>query len=118
MAYQGILVDVDYCTGCEACVLACQQEHGYTEAQFGLKITKLGPLHIDEAKKDYQYDFIPQFTKWCDLCAERVGEGNRPACVRHCPYGVITYGTVDELAALLKVKSKMLLFTPRSSDRA
>ena len=26
--------------------------------------------------------------------------------------------TVDELAALLKVKSKMLLFTPRSSDRA
>ena len=66
MAYQGILVDVDYCTGCEACVLACQQEHGYTEAQFGLKITKLGPLHIDEAKKDYQYDFIPQFTKWCD----------------------------------------------------
>ena len=44
-------------------------------------------------------------------------KGNRPACVRHCPYGVITYGTVDELASLLKVKSKMLLFTPRSADR-
>ena len=49
MAIQGILVDVDYCTGCEACVLACQQEHGYSEKEFGIKITKLGPLHIDEA---------------------------------------------------------------------
>ena len=51
MAIQGILVDVDYCTGCEACVLACQQEHGYSEKEFGIKITKLGPLHIDEANK-------------------------------------------------------------------
>ena len=39
MAIQGILVDVDYCTGCEACVLACQQEHGYSEKEFGIKIT-------------------------------------------------------------------------------
>ena len=76
MAIQGILVDVDYCTGCEACVLACQQEHGYSEKEFGIKITKLGPLHIDEANKVFQYDFIPQFTQWCDLCEERCGKGN------------------------------------------
>lgn len=104
MAYQGILVDVDYCTGCEACVLACQQEHGYTEAQFGLKITKLGPLHIDEAKKDYQYDFIPQFTKWCDLCAERVGKGKQPTCVQHCQAKCMEYGAIEELAATMGPK--------------
>ena len=77
MAIQGILVDVDYCTGCEACVLACQQEHGYSEKEFGIKITKLGPLHIDEANKVFQYDFIPQFTQWCDLCDERCGKGKK-----------------------------------------
>ena len=111
MAYQGILVDVDYCTGCEACVLACQQEHGYTEAQFGLKITKLGPLHIDEAKKDYQYDFIPQFTKWCDLCAERVGKGKQPTCVQHCQAQCLRYGDLEELSKELARKPKQMLFS-------
>ena len=114
MAYQGILVDVDYCTGCEACVLACQQEHGYTEAQFGLKITKLGPLHIDEAKKDYQYDFIPQFTKWCDLCAERTAKGKKPLCVKHCQSLVMQYGPVDELVANFDGKTKYALFVPKA----
>ena len=109
MAYQGILVDVDYCTGCEACVLACQQEHGYTEAQFGLKITKLGPLHIDEAKKDYQYDFIPQFTKWCDLCAERVGEGKQPTCVQHCQAQCLDWGDVEDLAKKVDRETQMIV---------
>ena len=99
MAIQGILVDVDYCTGCEACVLACQQEHGYSEKEFGIKITKLGPLHIDEANKVFQYDFIPQFTQWCDLCEERCGKGKKPTCVQHCQAQCLDWGPIEELAA-------------------
>ena len=109
MAYQGILVDVDYCTGCEACVLACQQEHVYSEHEFGLKITKLGPLHIDEAKKDFQYDFIPQFTKWCDLCAERVGKGKKPTCVQHCQAQCLAWGDVEELARTIDAPKQMIV---------
>lgn len=99
MAYRGILVDVNYCTGCEACVLACQQEHGYSEKQFGLKVAKLGPLRIEEDRKHYQYDFIPQFTEWCDLCEERTAKGKRPTCVQHCQAQCLKWGDVAELAA-------------------
>ena len=109
MAYRGILVDVDYCTGCEACVLACQQEHGYSEREFGLKITKLGPLHIDESKKDYQYDFIPQFTRWCDLCAERTAKGKQPTCVQHCQAQCLAWGDVEALARSLDAPKQMIV---------
>lgn len=98
MSYQGILVDVNYCTGCEACILACQQEKGYTEKQFGIKISQLGPLHIEEDKKRYEYDFIPQFTEWCDLCADRLGKGKLPSCVQMCQAQCMEWGDVEELA--------------------
>ncbi|MEE0246756.1 oxidoreductase [Ellagibacter isourolithinifaciens] len=109
MAIQGILVDVDYCTGCEACVLACQQEHGYSEKEFGIKITKLGPLHIDEANKVFQYDFIPQFTQWCDLCEERCGKGKKPTCVQHCQAQCLDWGPIEELAAKVNSPKQMIV---------
>ncbi len=109
MAYQGILVDVDFCTGCEACILACQQEHGYSEKEYGLTITKLGPLHINESQKDYQYDFIPQFTKWCDLCKNRVSKGKRPTCVQHCQAQCLDWGDMEDLAKRIDSTKQMIV---------
>lgn len=108
MSYQGILVDINYCTGCEACVLACQQEHSYSEKEFGLKISKLGPLHIEQDKKHWQYDFIPQFTEWCDLCEERVAKGKKPTCVQHCQAQCLQFGDVEELAAAIDSPKQMV----------
>ena len=109
MTCKGIMVDVNYCTGCEACVLAFQQEHGYTEKEFGITITQLGPLTIDAEKKHYEYDFIPQFTDWCDLCADRVAKGKLPTCVQHCQAQCLAYGTVDELAAKIDSPKQMVV---------
>ncbi len=97
MAFKGIKVDVNYCTGCETCVLACQQERGFTEKEFGVTVTQLGPFHITPDKKDYEFDFIPQFTDWCDLCEERTAKGKLPSCVQMCQAQCLEYGDMEEL---------------------
>ena len=109
MADYAILADVNWCTGCEACILACQQELGYDETKSGVEIEKIGPVVLDAAKKLYQYDFIPRFTEYCDLCAERTGKGKQPSCVQHCQAQCLEWGPADELAK--KVDDRHLLFT-------
>ena len=108
MTMYGILADVNYCTGCEACVLACQQEHGFSEKEFGIKIQKFGPWQIEEGKKHYQYDFLPYFTEWCDLCDKRCAKGKVPTCVQHCQAQCLEYGTIDELAKKIDGPKKIL----------
>ena len=109
MTIKGILCDVNYCSGCEACVVACQQEKEFDETKYGITITQLGPLQITEGKKDWQFDFIPQFTRWCDLCESRVAKGKQPSCVQHCQAQCLEYGSVEELAAKIDKPGMILV---------
>lgn len=89
-------------------------EHGYEPYQSGIRVVKFGPWKTEDGS--WQYDFVPIPTDWCDLCADRIAQGGgRPSCVRHCQYGVISCGEVDELTESFKTKQKMMLISPRRS---
>lgn len=109
----GLLIDYKWCTGCHACEVACQQEHGFApkelfdKGKFGIKIHEIGPYEIEEGK--YQYEFLPIPTQLCDLCADRVKKEKVPTCVKHCQTACIAYGPVGELAKRMDSK-EMTLF--------
>ena len=103
----GILVDYDWCTGCHSCEMACQMEHGFPIGQSGVQVCTMGPWLIEG--ETWQYDFAPIFGDQCDLCADRTAKGELPTCVHHCQANCMTYGTLDELSALLADHRKQTL---------
>lgn len=67
-----VVLDVESCIGCHACVLACP---------FGV---------IQEVKPE-------KFLTKCDLCEERLEFGALPACASACPTKAIRYIPVENL---------------------
>ncbi len=116
MAMNGILVDYQYCTGCYSCEVACQAVHELPLEQWGVKVMQNGPWPVKDAEGNetdtYVYDFIPAFTKICDLCADRREKGKLPSCVFHCQAKCMEFGPVEELAKRLDAKPQQYLWVP------
>ena len=108
----GLLVDYQYCSGCHACEVACKKEHDLPKGDFGIKIVQDGPRQCSDGV--WEYDYLPVPTHLCDLCAERVKEGRKPACVHHCLALCMEYGTVEEMAKRAEELGRnAVLFVPR-----
>ena len=107
----GLLIDYEFCTGCQSCEVACKEEHGIPVGQWGIKVIDEGPWQISE--KTWNWNKIAVPTDLCDLCADRVAEDKKPTCVHHCLAQVLKFGPVDELVADLDRKPKQVLFVPR-----
>ena len=69
-----VVYDPDKCIGCRYCMLAC-------------------PFHIPR----YQWDTTHPYMVKCDMCAERLEEGQLPACVEACPKGALKFGSRADL---------------------
>jgi anaerobic dimethyl sulfoxide reductase subunit B (iron-sulfur subunit) len=67
-----VLVDQDKCNGCRVCLEACQ---------FGAP----------------QFDDNGLMQK-CDMCLDRIENGQIPACAASCPTQALSWGTTEELA--------------------
>jgi Fe-S-cluster-containing dehydrogenase component len=109
MARKGLLINYDYCTGCHTCAVACKQEHGYPAGRWGIMVKDLTRETVDKV----QVDFLPFPTDLCDLCARRTAAGEKPACVKHCMAGCMSYGEVGELARAMETMPRSALFVPR-----
>ena len=93
---KGLLYDMEFCTGCFSCTVACKQEHGYDADIWGMKV--LEQIYTFP-NGHVQVDNVPFPTKLCDLCVDRIssGEDDKPACVKACQAGIVYYGEAEEL---------------------
>jgi Fe-S-cluster-containing dehydrogenase component len=112
MSRKGLLIEYEYCTGCQSCTVACKQEHGYAAGKWGIKVEEI----ITEGER-LRVDFLPVPTKYCDLCVKRVSGGGQPACVKACQAACMFHGDLDEMAKLMEAKPNSALFSPKYSAR-
>ncbi len=112
MSRKGLLFDMEYCTGCFACTVACKQENGYDADTWGIKIIEQIYTRPDG---HVQIDNVPFVTENCTMCAARIASGfdDKPSCVKHCQGSIIYYGTEEELTAKMKDLKRPLLCFPR-----
>ena len=108
MPRDGLLIEYEYCTGCQSCVVACKQEHDHPVGKNGIKLNEI----YTEGER-LRIDFLPFPTMHCDLCAARVTKGEKPACVKACQAATMWYGDVVEFAKLMEEKPRSVLFAPR-----
>lgn len=90
----GMVIDLDRCTGCQACVVACKQENNvpYSEpeqADRGRRISWIS-IHceIEGNYPDVKVRFMPMLCQHCD----------RPPCIEVCPTGA-TYKNNEGIVA-------------------
>jgi len=69
-----VVYDPTKCIGCRYCMLAC-------------------PFHIPR----YEWDRTIPYMRKCDMCFERLQDGQLPACVEACPSEALTFGDRKEL---------------------
>lgn len=109
MPENALVINYEYCSGCHSCEVACQVEHQLETGQYGIKILQDGPRQLENDK--WEYNYLPMPTSLCDLCVDRVSEGRLPKCVHHCQAGIMDYGTVEEMAKVMKEKPNSVMFT-------
>lgn len=82
-----VLVDTDTCVGSRACMAACPYEARYfnwTEPPASKRMPMPSTPQMPVAKKGT--------VGKCVLCADRLPQGELPACVSGCPMGVLYIG--------------------------
>lgn len=107
MNQYGLMIDYEWCTGCYSCEVACRNEHSLPLDKWGIKLTEIGPWKVGDRK--WEWNYIPVPTDLCDMCADRVAKGKKPACVHHCQALCMEYGTIEELSKKMSEKGKKVM---------
>jgi len=110
MPRNGLLIEYEYCTGCHTCEVACKQENDFPAGKWGIKLNEI-VTELTDGK--IRIDYMPFLSEYCNLCAARTGNGEQPACVKHCPAGCMMYGTISELAKAMEDKPRSVIFAPK-----
>lgn len=74
-----ILVDLDRCTGCHTCEIACKTEN---EGKQYVDVAQWGPEILGGEMRTF---YIPLMSGPSDDCRERLASGLETPCVSVCP---------------------------------
>ena len=108
----GLLIDYEYCTGCNACEVACAQEYQREAGTIkGIEVLEVEQkLPMNRAYLAY----IPFPTELCTLCPHYAEKGIEPPCVSQCMASCMKHGRIEELAKEMSKKPRMVLWAPRA----
>ncbi|MFQ5748034.1 MAG: 4Fe-4S dicluster domain-containing protein [Planctomycetota bacterium] len=102
MARWGMVIDLDRCTGCQACVVACKVENnvsptGAKEAGRAKSISwlRLARLDLEEQGRDLGFPLTPIPCMHCE----------NPPCVKVCP---VKATTIDEEGLVAQVYARCI----------
>ncbi len=71
-----VTYEPEKCIGCRYCMMAC-------------------PFGVPKYEWDKKYPVVQK----CTFCAERIADGQMPACVKSCPPNAIIFGDYDRILA-------------------
>ena len=112
MKKRAMLIDYGYCTGCHSCEVSCRKKNDLRLDERGIKVNEVGPQKFSNGK--WEWDFVPVPSSLCDLCEDRIAEGNKPLCELHCLAAVIRVVPVSEVSSCLESmdKDKVAVYLP------
>ncbi len=91
MVRKTMIVDLDRCIGCYACVVACKQENGVPLGAYWNRVSTVGPVG---KFPDVEMYYLPVMCQQCQ----------NPACVAVCPTGAAYRRSPDGLVLINKDK--------------
>ena len=115
MNQKNILIDLEYCIGCQACEIACKQENNIPVGIKWINVVKVGPRIVGNRLR---MDFVPMRCRHCakahciDACPEKAitkrSDGivlidrksctGCMACTEACPFGSIELNAETQVA--------------------
>ena len=95
-----ILVNLNRCTGCWTCSMACKVVNNLDDKTWWHTVrTKGSGEGIDRPDgvwPNLSMSWQPVWSKNCILCSKRVSDGDLPYCVFSCPNEALFFGDTDD----------------------
>ncbi len=96
---KSILVDINRCTGCWTCSMACKTAHDLDTDEFWQYVRTIGGGERDEPGGEWPNLYMKWMPIWklsCTKCGGDNTTDNKPYCVFNCPTGALTYGDLAD----------------------
>lgn len=110
MEKHALVIDYKYCTGCHTCEVACRKEKGLSLDEWGISLSEQGPAELGGK---WMWNYVPIPSSLCDVCAERLDRGEKPACAHHCLADCMKAVPISGVsAALVEAGDSVVCFIP------